>query len=120
DFLRLAAHKIRQVLLDMADRDRRRGRRVVGIAVGSSADLTPEPADQTYDPARLALWTELHRKVAALPESERDVFAMHYYLGLPQAEIARVLGLHPRKVSYLWVAATERLTADLSGSAGLL
>jgi len=34
---------------------------------------------------------------------------MHYYLELPQAEIARMLDLHPRKVSYPWVAATEKL-----------
>ena len=38
---------------------------------------------------------------------------MHYYLDLPQAEIARVLELHPRKVSYLWVAATEKLGEGL-------
>jgi DNA-directed RNA polymerase specialized sigma24 family protein len=38
---------------------------------------------------------------------------MHYYLGLPQAEIADLLGLHPRKVSYLWVAATEKLAGVL-------
>ncbi|HYT88519.1 MAG TPA: sigma-70 family RNA polymerase sigma factor [Gemmataceae bacterium] len=120
DFFRLAAHKIRQVLLDMAERERRRGRRAVGVAGVASTDLPPEPADQTYDPSRLALWTELHRRVALLPEPERVVFEMHYYLGLPQAEIARVLGLHPRKVSYLWVAATDRLTADLGRSEGLL
>src|SRR5262249_37629365 len=34
---------------------------------------------------------------------------MHYYLELPRAEIAHVLELHPRKVSYLWIAATEKL-----------
>ena len=38
---------------------------------------------------------------------------MHHYLEMSQADIARVLNLHPRKVSYLWVAATEKL-ADLS------
>ena len=38
---------------------------------------------------------------------------MHYYLELPQVQIAQVLGLHPRKVSYLWVAATEKLGAGL-------
>ena len=38
---------------------------------------------------------------------------MHYYLELPQAEIARVLELHPRKVSYLWIAATEKLGEGL-------
>ena len=45
----------------------------------------------------------------------RTLFDLHYYTDLPQAEIARLLGLHPRKVSYLWVAATERLAEWLDG-----
>jgi hypothetical protein len=44
---------------------------------------------------------------------EEPVFKMHYYLELPQAEIAQVLELHPRKVSYLWIAATEKLGEGL-------
>ena len=47
---------------------------------------------------------------------ERAVFEMHYYLELPQAEIARVLGLHPRKVSYQWIAATEKLGEGLDAA----
>jgi RNA polymerase sigma factor (sigma-70 family) len=117
DFFRLAAHKIRQVLLDLAAHERRRfPQEVAPVGEASSADNGPaEPSDQSQDPARLALWTELHNAVATLPEPERAVFEMHYYLGLSQAEIARLLGLHPRKVSYQWVAATEKLTRSLSG-----
>jgi RNA polymerase sigma factor (sigma-70 family) len=117
DFFRLAAHKIRQVLLDVAVRERRRlGREVAPVGKTSSADNVPaEPSDRSQDPARLALWTELHGMVTTLPEPERAVFEMHYYLGLPQAEIARLLGLHPRKVSYLWVAATDKLARGVSG-----
>ena len=74
------------------------------------------PASTTYDPARLALWTEFHEKVATLSEQERTVFEMHYYLELTQAEIAQVLELHPRKVSYLWIAATENLGEELDGA----
>jgi len=117
DFFRLAAHKIRQVLLDLTGRQRRRlGREAAPGGEASSTDNGPaEPSDQSHDPARLALWTELHNTVAALPEQERSVFEMHYYLGFPQTEIARLLGLHPRKVSYLWVAATDKLARGLSG-----
>jgi RNA polymerase sigma factor (sigma-70 family) len=122
DFFRLAAHKIRQVLLDLVGRERRRARReTVGLGDASRADdQADEPSDQTYDPERLARWRELHDKAAALPEPERTVFEMHYYLGLSQAEIARALDLPPRKVSYLWVAATEELTRGLSAAEGLL
>jgi RNA polymerase sigma factor (sigma-70 family) len=117
DFFRLAAHKIRQVLLDLTGRERRRLRHEVApVGEASSTDgRAAEPADQSHDPARLALWAELHGKVATLPEQERAVFEMHYYMALPEAEIARLLGLHPRKVSYLWVAATEKLARGLSG-----
>ena len=112
DFFRLAAHKFRQVLLDMAEGERRRARREV-LGLSGADSQRPGPSATTYDPARLAMWTELHEKVAALCEQERSVFEMHYYLGLPQAEIAQVLELHARKVSYLWIAATEKLGEGL-------
>jgi RNA polymerase sigma factor (sigma-70 family) len=117
DFFRLAAHKFRQVLLDMAQGERRRAQReVLGLSGPDGAGLVSDGATTTYDPARLALWTEFHEKVATLGEAERAVFEMHYYLELPQAEIARVLELHPRKVSYLWIAATEKLGEELDGT----
>ena len=59
------------------------------------------------------MWTDFHRGVEQLGDDERAVFEMHYYLEVPQAEIAKVLKLHPRKVSYLWVAATEKLAEIL-------
>ena len=119
DFFRLAAHKFRQVLLDMAQSERRRVQReVLGLSGMESNGPAPSAANATYDPARLALWTEFHEKVAALSEQERTVFEMHYYLDLPQAEIARVLELHPRKVSYLWIAATEKLGEGLNADLG--
>jgi RNA polymerase sigma factor (sigma-70 family) len=116
DFFRLAAHKFRQALLDLVQSERRRGQReVLGLSGADSAGPAPSAAN-TYDPARLALWTEFHEKVSTLSEQERAVVEMHYYLGLPQAEIARVLGLHPRKVSYLWIRATETLGEGLDAA----
>src|SRR5262249_32032861 len=114
DFFRLAAFKFRQVLLDMAQNERRRAQReVLGLSGADSKGPAPSAGSTTCDPARLALWTEVHEKVGTLSEQERAVFEMHYYLKLPQAEIAQVLELHPRKVSYLWVAATEKLGEGL-------
>jgi RNA polymerase sigma factor (sigma-70 family) len=119
DFFRLAAHKVRQVLLDMADRQRRRAtREVPGAGSDSGSGGLPSGTGETLDPARLALWSEFHARVANLPEDERTVFELHYYLELPQAEIARMLDLHPRKVSYLWIASTERLADHLDGVDG--
>jgi len=121
DFFRLAAHKIRQVLLDMADRKRRIDRRETLLGTGSMrlGAAVQQPEDNTYDASRLALWTEFHNRVGLLADPERTVFEMHYYLGLPQVEIARLLKLHPRKVSYLWIAATEKLADVLSLTEGL-
>jgi RNA polymerase sigma factor (sigma-70 family) len=117
DFFRLAAHKFRQVLLDMAQGERRRAQReVLGLSGMDGKGLAPSAASTTCDPARLALWTEFHEKVATLGDQERAVFEMHYYLDLPQAEIAQVLELHPRKVSYLWIAATEKLGEGLDAT----
>src|SRR5262249_29980472 len=117
DFFRLAAFKFRQVLLDMAQGERRRAQReVLALGGADGAGAAPPAASTTHDPARLALWTELHEKGATLSDQERAVFEMHYYLELPQAEIARALQLHPRKVSYLWVAATEKLGEALGGA----
>ncbi len=116
DFLRLVAHKVRQVLLDMADQQRRRDDLVRDGLLNAPEDPGRiEPADNSLDPGRLALLTEFHRHVENLPEDQRTVFDLHYYTDLPQAEIARLLGLHPRKVSYLWVAATEQLAEWLDG-----
>ena len=111
DFFGLAAHKFRQVLLDMAQGERRRAQREVLGLSGTEPATT-----STHDPTRLALWTAFHEKVATLGDQERAVFEMHYYLELPQAEIAQVLELHPRKVSYLWIAATEKLGEELDAA----
>src|SRR6516165_12590677 len=81
DFFRLAAHKFRQVLLDMAQSERRRAQReVLGLSGTYSDGPAPSAASTSNDPARLALWTEFHEKVATLSEQERTVFEMHYYL----------------------------------------
>jgi RNA polymerase sigma factor (sigma-70 family) len=120
DFFRLAAHKVRQVLLDMVDRHRRRAARErLGLADSEGGPVVLL-GGQSHDPGRLALWSEFHAQVAQLPDDECAVFELHYYLELSQAEIARLLGLQPRKVSYLWVAATDKLAEWLAGSEGFL
>jgi RNA polymerase sigma factor (sigma-70 family) len=121
EFLRLVAFKVRQVLLDMAGRQRRDdGRERDGLLDASEPCARLEPSDTTFEPGRLAVLTEFHRQVENLPAEQRTVFDLHYYTGLPQAEIARLMGLHPRKVSYLWVAATERLAEWLDDADDLL
>lgn len=114
-FFRLAAQKVRQVLLDLIERAGKDRSHVPFGSDDRSADPFT-PGGRTYDPARLAVWTEFHQKAAALPDDEKAVFEMHYYLDLPQAEIADLLGVHPRKVSRLWVSATDKLAGSAAGS----
>src|SRR5262249_59792096 len=68
DFFRLAAHKVRQVLLDLTDRHRRRAsREVPGLGGDSGPQGLASVGGQTLDPARLALWSEFHPPAPNLP-----------------------------------------------------
>ena len=115
DFFRFAAFKVRQVLLDMADGSAKLAARVQ--ATGDSGE-TPEPAQETFDPAALALWREFHDRADSLEEPERTVFGLKHYLGLSQAEIGETLSMHPRTVSRVWIRATERLADVFPGGGG--
>lgn len=104
------------MLLDLTERERQRANcEVMGFGGATSDGGLAEPSQGTYNPTRLAEWTEFHKRVELLAPDERGVFEMHYYLELSQAEIAKALNLHPRKVSYLWIAATEKLADAFDG-----
>jgi RNA polymerase sigma factor (sigma-70 family) len=114
EFLTLAAHKIRQTLLDLVESDRRRDR--VGafpVGDGSESGRAFDPGTSTLDPAKTEMWRELHARVHDLPADVRAVFELHFYLELSQAEIAEVLGKTPKQVSRLWLDAAGRLAAHL-------
>jgi RNA polymerase sigma factor (sigma-70 family) len=112
-FFALAAKKTREVLLDAARRDRRRGGQARGEGMTEGEDsqsaLPYEVADDSGDPARLAQWTEFHEKVEELPEEEREVVNLYFYQGLTQVETAEVLGIPQRDVSRLWMKAIQKL-----------
>jgi RNA polymerase sigma factor (sigma-70 family) len=103
DFFRLAAQRIRWVLLDLA-----RQPPVQGAP-------QQQPVGASHDPAQLAVWGEFHRRVEELPDEEREVFEFVWYHGLTQAEAAKVLGVHPRTVSHRWVSACLRLSDLVEG-----
>jgi len=42
------------------------------------------------------------------------MFEMHYYLDVPQVDIARLMNITPRQASRLWVRALERLTVGFA------
>ena len=111
-FFGLVFQKVRQVLLDMASRERREG--AAGKRAAHDPDVhdgqrVADPSDTTYDPSRLAILTEFHQQVEKLPDDERSVFELRYYGDFTQAEIAQIRQMHPKQVSRLWLAATGRL-----------
>jgi RNA polymerase sigma factor (sigma-70 family) len=112
-FFALAAKKIREVLLDAARRDRRRGGQVRGEGMaqggGPQDAARHEVADNCDDPVGLAQWTEFHQKVDELMEDEREVVDLYFYQGLSQAETGRVLGITQKEVSRLWIKAVRKL-----------
>ena len=120
DFFRLAAVQIRRELIDLARHHsgpQGLGANLISNLGGdASASLNPaDHADVTYDPSRLAEWTEFHRQVEALSDAEREVVDLLFYQGLQQAEAAAVLGVSERTVKRRWQSARLALHEALGG-----
>jgi RNA polymerase sigma factor (sigma-70 family) len=123
EFLGLAATQIRRELLDLARHyygPHGQGSNQVAPAAGrdgpdSSTAPVFEGVETTYDPSRLAIWTEFHRAVEALPDDERALCEMLWYLGLPQDEVAQVLGVDPSTVKRRWRGVRLKLHRAVRG-----
>jgi RNA polymerase sigma factor (sigma-70 family) len=123
DFFRLAAAQVRRELIDLARRYS--GAEGLGAhhasiaAAGKGTEVQaaagPSPTDTTYDPDRLASWTEFHCQVESLPVEEREAFDLLFYQGLSQAEAAAVLDVSERTIKRRWQAARLRLVQTLGG-----
>jgi RNA polymerase sigma-70 factor (ECF subfamily) len=116
EFYALAALQIRRELIDLARRyygPQGMGAHQADPILEDDSDRTPlvaaDPADSTLEPSRLAVWTEFHRRVDALPEEEREAFDLLWYQELTQAEAAAVLGVSEATLKRRWLAARRRL-----------
>jgi len=115
EFLGLAATQIRRELIDLARHyfgQHGKGQHEVMPGPGGADDSTARPlegAETTYDPSALAMWTEFHRTVEALPADERQLCEMLWYLGLPQDEVAGFLGVDVSTVKRRWRAVRLKL-----------
>jgi RNA polymerase sigma-70 factor (ECF subfamily) len=122
EFYGLASLQIRRELIDLARRyfgPEGVAANQAGPGQGGSAD-TPlaaalEKADTTHEPSRLAVWSEFHQHVEALPPEEREVFDLIWYQGIPQGEAAALLGLSERTLKRRWWSARQRLHQALEG-----
>lgn len=84
-----------------------------GAASSSAFDVAA--ASGSFDPQRLADWSDFHGQAALLPEDQREVFDLIYYQGLSQMETATVLGISERTVQRRWQSARQTLHNALDG-----
>lgn len=107
DFFRLAAQRIRWLLLDHAKKLDHARRQERENAKSSEAYGEVEENDS---PAALAA---LYQQIDELPENEREAVDMIYFHGLSQAETATLLGVTERTVRRYWTAARVKLYEGL-------
>ena len=61
-------------------------------------------------------WTRFHEVAAQLPDEERELFDLVWYMGLQQRDVATSLGCSVRTVKRRWESVKERLN-ELLGEA---
>lgn len=112
----LAATQVRRTLLDLARRNRGPWSHAAnhdtnvddhgGHHVERLADPAAEPLDR---------WEAFHAAVESLPDEEREVVLLAWYMGADQRSIAGMAGCSERTVRTRWRQARERLRSALAG-----
>jgi RNA polymerase sigma-70 factor (ECF subfamily) len=103
DPFRLAARRMRWLLLDLARRADRSEER-------KHDSPLPEALDpDATDPAPAAKLAVLYQQVEGLPGKEREVVDLLYFHGLSQPEAAALLGVAERTLRRHWTAARAKL-----------
>ena len=117
----LAATQVRRELLDLAKKHRgpesyAANHETNYQRLDGELRLKVDDAAQQADPAgSLDRWTMLHTVAEGLPDEEREVFHLCWYLGLKQEEIATLLGCSVRTVKRRWEAAKQALAEAMPG-----
>lgn len=60
-------------------------------------------------------WTRFHEAAAQLPDEERELFHLVWYMGAKQAEAARILGCSTRTIKRHWDSVKTLLDRSLNG-----
>jgi RNA polymerase sigma factor (sigma-70 family) len=119
----LAATQLHRELIDLA----RRHAGPASYAANHGTNVLPHAAadegpdryiDQSpVNDTNLDRWTLFHEAIANLPEDNREVFHLVWYLGADQKTIATLLDCSERTVKYRWRAAREAVRAALDNQA---
>ncbi len=66
-------------------------------------------------PESLEDWARLHAGIETLPDEEREVFTLTWYVGLGRVEIAELLGISPSTVKRRWRSARMVIFQHMQG-----
>jgi RNA polymerase sigma-70 factor (ECF subfamily) len=108
DFFRVAAQRIRWLLLDHAKQIDLRARR-------RQENAPPREEAPDREQSGPVILAALYQQIEALPEKERSVVDLLYFHGLSQPEAAALLGITERSVRRYWVSARVKLVTALKG-----
>jgi RNA polymerase sigma factor (sigma-70 family) len=115
--LLLAGKKVRETLHDLA---RKHAGQRHGLGnLESRGDVSPDchpalaAADDVPGPATLDDWTRFHHAIDELPDDEREVMHLKWFVGLSEEEAASVLGRSRSTVQRQWGAAKSRINEAL-------
>jgi len=119
DFLNLAAVQIERELFDLARHYGRTNSQARNHDTNSfnwcardqqRTDTASAP-DESLD-----RWTTFHNAIASLPESEREVFHLIWYLGVDQKQASELLGCSTRTIKRRWQSARGIVHLMLDGN----
>lgn len=120
-FSGLAAIQIRRELLDLAKKhagpesyaaNHETNCQVVDGEHRAKIDEAHDPAET---PDQIDRWTRLHAAAGELPDDERELFHLVWYLGMQQAEASTLLGCSVRTVKRRWESAKSLLANAVLG-----
>lgn len=118
-FLQLAALQVRRECIDLVRHYF--GPHGLGANYATPAEAwsvrtrLPDQPDLSGLPDLLASWSEFHSQIDALDPSERELFDLLWYQGLPQEGAADLLGVSLSTLKRRWQAARVRLYEALGG-----
>jgi RNA polymerase sigma-70 factor (ECF subfamily) len=120
EFCGLATLQMRRELVDLARHyfgpHGLGAHHVTGESPTQNAPVAAGPAAaSSYNPARLASWTDFHDQVAQLPADLRAAFEARWYLNLKHAEAAEMLGVSVSTIIRDYQAACRRLNEVFKG-----
>jgi RNA polymerase sigma factor (sigma-70 family) len=118
----LAATQLHRELIDLARRHAGpssfAANHVTNVRPAADKSGYPQPAGEPEEdtPADvLDRWTLFHEAISALPDSQREIFHLVWYLGADQKTIARLLDCSERTVKTRWREAREAVRTSLDG-----